>query len=81
MLIVKYVTIAHPGSVFLCNVTAMKIITLHKFYDLLFSVSNTVHCIMYTNIDQKLRNKLHGRIHYKKVVTSVNNEHVFYTLL
>jgi len=77
MLIVKYVTITHPGSV-----TAMKIITLHKFYDHLFSVSNTVHCTLYTNIDQKLRNKLHGRIHYKKVVTSVNNnEHVFYTLL
>jgi len=36
-------------------------------------------CVLYTNIDLKLRNKLHGPI--KIGVTCVYNGHVFYTLL
>jgi len=35
---------------------------------------------LYTNIDQKLRNKLHGPMHYKIGDTCVYNRHVFYTL-
>jgi len=37
--------------------------------------------VLYTNIDLKLRNKLHGPMHYKIGVTCVYNGHVCYTLL
>ena len=37
--------------------------------------------VLYTNIDLKLRNKLHGPMHCKIGVTCVYNGHVFYTLL
>jgi len=37
--------------------------------------------VLFTNIDLKPPNKLHGPMHYKKVVTCVYNGHVFYTLL
>ena len=37
--------------------------------------------ILYTNIDLKLCNKLHGTMHYKIGVACVFNGHVFYTLL
>jgi len=37
--------------------------------------------VLYMNIDQKLRNKLNGPMHYKTGVTCVLNGHVFYTLL
>jgi len=33
------------------------------------------------NIDQTLKNKLNGLMHYKIGVTCVYNGHVFYTLL
>jgi len=36
---------------------------------------------LYTNIDLKLRNKLHGPMHYIIGVTCVYNGHVFYNLL
>jgi len=39
-----------------------------------------VHTVLYTNINLKLRNKLHGPMHYKIGVTFVYNEHVFYNL-
>ena len=38
-------------------------------------------CILYTNVDQKLWNKLYGPMHYKIGVTCVFNGHVVYTLL
>ena len=37
--------------------------------------------ILYTNIGQKLQNKLHGPMHYEIGDTCVYNGHVFYTLL
>jgi len=37
--------------------------------------------ILYEDIDQILRNKLHGPMHYKIGVTCLYNGHVFYTLL
>jgi len=36
---------------------------------------------LYANIDLKLRNKLHGPMHYKIGVTCVSNGHEIYTLL
>ena len=37
--------------------------------------------LLYTNIDQKLRNKLHGLMRYKIGVTCVYNVHEIYTML
>ena len=37
--------------------------------------------VLYTNIDLKLRNKLHGPMHCKIGITCVYNGHVFYNLL
>jgi len=37
--------------------------------------------VLYTNIDLKLQNKLHGPMYYKLGVTCVYNGHVFHTLL
>jgi len=37
--------------------------------------------VLYTNIDLKLANKLHGPMDYKGGITSVYTGHVFYTLL
>jgi len=36
---------------------------------------------LFTNIDLKLRNKLHGPMHYKIGVTCVYNGHMLYTML
>jgi len=36
--------------------------------------------LLYTNIDLKLQNKLHGPMHYKIGVTCVYNGYVFYTM-
>ena len=38
-------------------------------------------CVLYTNIDMKLRNKLHGPMHYKIGVIWVFNGHEIYALL
>jgi len=37
--------------------------------------------VLYENIDQILRNKLHGPLHFKIGVTCVYNGHVSHTLL
>jgi len=37
--------------------------------------------VLYTNIDQKLRNKSHGPMHYKIGVTCVYNGHKINALL
>ena len=37
--------------------------------------------ISYTNIEQKLQNKLHGPMHYKTGVICVFNGHKIYALL
>ena len=52
----------------------MSVFVIHRL--LLFLTLN-----MYTNIDPKLRNKLHGPIHYTICDTCVFNDHAFYTLL
>jgi len=39
------------------------------------------YLVLYTNIDQKLQNKLQGPMHYKIGVTCLYNGHEIYTLL
>jgi len=43
-------------------------------------LGNFDNLLLYKNIDQKLRNKLHGTMHYKTGVTCVFNEHKLYIL-
>ena len=68
-----------PVSLMLSNSVQVLSYILKDFFEPATKCVTTLYYgyLLYTNIDLKLRNKLHRTMHYKLGVTCVYNDHVF----